>query len=277
MLNILFIGEANGKIGRQAVKKILPELKKQLKPDLVIINADNLAHGNGISEDTIKEMLEAGVDAFTGGDHSFGNAGSLNLYDSNLPAQADWPLLRPANYSKEAPGRGHLVIEKNGHKILLISLIGQVFMPMNYNNPFIEADKILSNLANNNLSAIIVDIHAEATSEKIALSHFLNGRVSALLGSHTHVATADAQISQAGTAFITDVGMTGLAGGILGLEKDGIIKTFLTQIKQPHVIPDNGQAIFNAVAIAINPKTAKAQSIKPITKYIYITDVIASD
>lgn len=289
MLNILFIGEANGKIGRQAVKKILPELKKELKPDLVIINADNLAHGNGISEDTIKEMLEAGVDAFTGGDHSFGNSGSLNLYDSDLPApasqpaqagagrQAGWPLLRPANYSEKAPGRGHLVIEKNGHKILLISLIGQIFMPMNYNNPFIEADKILSNLANNNLSAIIVDIHAEATSEKIALNHFLNGRVSALLGSHTHVATADAQISQSGTAFITDVGMTGLAGGILGLEKDGIIKTFLTQIKQPHIIPDNGQAIFNAVAIAINPKTAKAQSIKPITKYIYITDVIASD
>lgn len=264
MLNILFIGEANGKIGREAVKKVLPKLKKELKPDLVITNADNLAHGNGISEDTIKEMFEAGVDAFTGGDHSFGNTGSLNLYDS------DWPLLRPANYSAQAPGRGYLVIEKNGHKILLISLIGQIFMPMNYNNPFIEADKILSNFANNNLSAIIVDIHAEATSEKIALSHFLNGRISALLGSHTHVATADAQISQSGTAFITDVGMTGLAGGILGLEKDGIIKTFLTQIKQPHVISEKGQAIFNAVFLRIEPGDKKTISIQPITKYINI-------
>lgn len=265
MLNILFIGEVNGKIGRRAVQEILPGLKKELKTDLVILNADNLAHGNGVSETTIKDMLAAGVDAFTGGDHCFGNTGSLNIYDSDLP------LLRPANYSKNAPGKGFTIIElKNGSKILLISLVGQVFMSMDHDNPFIKVDEILSNLANNNLSAIIVDIHAEATSEKIALAHYLDGRASAILGTHTHVMTADARISDLKTALITDVGMTGLADGVIGVDKEGIIKTFLTQIKTPHVIPENGHAIFNAVLLAIDSKTAKAKSIKPITKYINI-------
>jgi len=265
MINILFIGEVNGKIGRRAVQKILPELKKQLKPDLVIANADNLAHGNGVSETTLKEMLEAGVDAFTGGDHCFGNAGSLNIYDSELP------LLRPANYSKNAPGKGFMVIElKKGHKILLISLIGQVFMSMNHDNPFHKAEEILSNLANNNLSAIIVDMHAEATSEKIALAHYLDSRTSAILGTHTHIMTADARISDAGTALITDVGMTGYALGVLGVDKKSIIKTFLTQIKTTHIIPETGPAIFSAVFLQIDPATKKTVSIKPITKYINI-------
>ncbi|MBI4778836.1 YmdB family metallophosphoesterase [Candidatus Falkowbacteria bacterium] len=265
MLSILFIGEANGKIGRRAIQEILPGLKKELKPDLVILNADNVAHGNGVSEATIKEMLAIGVDAFTGGDHCFGNIGWLNLYNSDLP------LLRPANYSKTAPGKGFMVIElKNKHKILLISLVGQVSMLMDHDNPFHKVDEILSNLANNNLSAIIIDMHAEATSEKVALSHYLDGRASAILGTHTHVMTADARISKSGTALITDVGMTGFADGVLGVDKEGIIKTFLTQIKTSHVIPENGRAVFNAVFLQIDPKTKKAINIKPITKYINI-------
>ncbi|MBI2459081.1 MAG: YmdB family metallophosphoesterase, partial [Parcubacteria group bacterium] len=131
-------------------------------------------------------------------------------------------------------------------------------------------DKILANFADNNLSAIIVDIHSEATSEKIALSHFLDGRVSAVMGSHTHVMTADARISELGTALITDVGMTGLADGVLGLDKNNVIKTFLTQIKQPRLIPESGRAIFNAVFLQIDPAAKKAVLIKPITKYINI-------
>lgn len=263
-MNLLFIGEINGKIGRRAVQEILPELKKELRPDLVIANADNLAHGNGISEATIKEMISAGIDWFTGGDHCFGNTAHLGLYDSQMP------LLRPANYAKDAPGRGQAIINVNGHKILLISLIGQVFMPLDYNNPFTEVKGILSNLANNHLSAIIIDIHAEATSEKIALSHYLDGQVSAIIGSHTHVMTADAKISERGTALITDTGMTGFADGVIGVDKDGIIKTFLTQIKYPHAIPESGPAIFNAIFLQIDEKTKKAVTIKPITKHINI-------
>jgi len=264
MPNILFIGEIIGKIGRRAAAELLPGLKKEFKPDFIFTNADNLAHGNGVSKDTIGEMLAAGVDAFTGGDHCFGNTAYLNLYDSQLP------LLRPANYSKGAPGKGQMVIEKNGHKILLISLIGQVFMSMDHESPFHEADNILSNLANNNLSAIIIDIHAEATSEKITLAHYLDGKVSAILGTHTHVMTADARISQAGTALITDMGITGFADGVIGVDKDGIIKTFLTQIKSTHILPESGRVIFNAVSLTIDPKTKKTISIKPITKFINI-------
>ena len=266
MLNILFIGEISGKIGRQTVEKILPELKKEFRPDLVIANADNLAHGNGVSATTIKEMMAAGVDAFTGGDHCFGNLGSLKIYDDK-----DLPLLRPANYSERAPGRGQTIIElKNGQKILIISLIGQVFMSQDFNNPFTKVEEILSNLAINNLSAIIIDIHAEATSEKVALFHFLNGQVSAILGSHTHIMTADAKVSDEGTAYLTDMGMTGFIDGILGVEKEGIINTFLTQIKYPHNIPEAGRTSLNAVLLTIDPKTKKAKSIKPITKYINI-------
>jgi 2',3'-cyclic-nucleotide 2'-phosphodiesterase len=264
MLSILFIGEINGQIGREAAKKILPELKREFKPDLVIANVDNLAHGNGVSEPTLKEMMAAGVNWFTGGDHCFGNTAYLNLYDSDLP------LLRPANFSEAAPGRGQAMIEVNGHKILLINLIGQVFMPMDFNNPFAEADKILSNLANKNISGIIVDIHAQATSEKIAMWHYLDGRVSAVLGTHTHVMTADAQISKAGTALLTDVGQTGFADGVLGVEKEGIIKTFLTQIKLPHVIPESGRAVLNAALLSFDPKTKKAVAIKSITKFVNI-------
>lgn len=271
MLNILFIGEINGKIGRLAVKKLLPVLKQEIKPDLVIANADNLAHGNGVSEATIKEMMAAGIDWFTGGDHCFGNTASLGLYDNDLPAQAGLPLLRPANFSKIAPGRGQAIIDLNGHKILLVSLVGRVFMSMNFDNPFSQVDEILSNLAINNISGIIVDIHAEATSEKAAIFHYLNGRVSAILGTHTHVMTADAQISKAGTAFITDVGMTGFADGVIGVEKEGVIKTFVTQIKYQHDIPETGRTIFNAVLISLDPKTKKAVSLKSITKYINIT------
>ncbi len=265
MLNILFIGEINGKIGREAVKKLLPDLKRDLKPDLIIANVDNLAHGNGISKSTLNEMMDAGVNWFTGGDHCFGNTAYLNLYDSDLP------LLRPANFPKAAPGRGQAVIDVNGYKILLVSLIGQVFMPMNFNNPFSQVDEILSNLANNNISGIIIDIHAEATSEKIAMFHYLDGRSSAILGTHTHIMTNDAQISQAGTALITDVGMTGFADGVLGVEKSGIIKTFLTQIKYPHVIPETGRAILSAVLLSLDPKTKKIIAIKPLTRYINIT------
>ncbi|MDO8593223.1 MAG: TIGR00282 family metallophosphoesterase [bacterium] len=264
MLNILFIGDINGKIGRRTVQQILPGLKKELKLDLVIANADNLAHGNGVSESTLKEMTAAGIDAFTGGDHCFGNAAHLKLYDS-LPT-----LLRPANYSSQAPGRGYVEISINDHKILLISLIGQVFMSMNHDSAFVEADSILSNLANNSLSAIIIDMHAEATSEKIALSHYLDGRATAIIGTHTHVMTADARISGSGTAMITDAGLVGFADGILGVDKTGVIKTFLTQIKSSHVIPETGPAIFNAVFLAIDPIAKKAISIKPITKYINI-------
>ena len=264
-MNILFIGDICGKIGRRVVAKILPKLKKELKPDLVIANTENLAHGKGVTKKTLEEIFSAGVDWATGGDHSFSVQKQIEeIYNSDLP------ILRPANYSDGIPGRGCSVINVNNKKILLISLIGRVFMCMDYSCPFRKLDEILDSYASENLSAIIVDIHAEATSEKIALSHFADGKISAVLGTHSHVMTADHAITSQGTARITDVGMAGFADGSLGLEKEGVIKTFLTQIKYPHVIPEKGRAIFNAVFISIDSKTAKAKSIKPIIKFTEI-------
>lgn len=265
MIKILFIGEIMGKIGRRTVREILPKLKKELKLDLVIANADNLAHGKGISESTIEEMREIGVDWFTNGDHAFDNLNSLNLFDKGLP------IIRPANFSNSAPGKGFTEIELNNKsKILLINLIGRVFMAMDYDCPFKEVDNILSNLANKNFSGIIVDMHAEATSEKIAIKHYLNNRVSAILGTHTHIMTADSAITEEGTGYITDVGLTGFSEGVIGLDKEGVIKTFLSQIKYPHVIPETGKAAFNAIYLEINQPNGKTISFKPITKIINI-------
>jgi len=272
-MKVLFIGDIIGKIGRKAVAKILPKLKKELKPDLVIANAENLAHGKGVTETTLKEMMQAGIDWFTNGDHAFKVQKQIdNVYNGSFP------ILRPANYSTNIPGQGYALItagkpaspSQGGHKILLINLIGRVFMSMDYDCPFRKLDEILTNFAKQNISAIIVDIHAETASEKINLRHFADGKISAILGTHTHVMTADQQITDCGTAYITDAGMTGFANGSIGLDKENIIKTFLTQIKYPHQLPEKGRAIFNAVLLDINPKTGKAKSIKPIIKFVEI-------
>jgi 2',3'-cyclic-nucleotide 2'-phosphodiesterase len=265
MLKILFIGDINGKIGRQAVAKILPKLKKSLKIDLVIANAENIAHGSGVTEETIKELQAAGVDYMTTGDHAFKTKRDSCVFE-NLP------VLRPANFPPGLPGRGYFVFEYKGKKIALINLIGRVFMHMDYDCPFRKLDEILAelDLQGNKLSAIIVDIHAEATSEKIALGHYVDGRVTAVLGTHTHVMTADSHITDKGMAYITDVGMVGASDSCIGVDKENIIKTFLTQIKYKHIIPEKGQAIFNSVLININEKNSRASSIKSIIKFINI-------
>jgi 2',3'-cyclic-nucleotide 2'-phosphodiesterase len=265
MIKILFIGDIVGKIGREAVAQILPKLRKENNIDLVIANAENSAHGSGITERTISELRASGVDYFTNGDHALGRRDQGELYD--LPY-----ILRPANFPPKVFGRGHILIPCDGKNILLINLVGRVYMKAHYDCPFRKLDEILANenLQANNISAIIVDIHAEATSEKAALRHYADGRVSAVLGTHTHVMTADADISDKGTAFISDVGMVGAGDSTLGVAKEGIIRTFLSQIKENHVIPKRGKALFNAVIVSINPKNMTANSIKPIIKKINI-------
>jgi metallophosphoesterase (TIGR00282 family) len=260
MLKILFLGDITGKLGRKAVKKILPELKKELKPDLVIANVENIAHGTGVTESTLKEILDAGVDWCTNGDHAFDQPKQSEIYNK-------LPLLKPANFPPDTPGRGYAIIEVGKYKVLLINLVGRVFMSANYDCPFRKCDEILANLPDKSLSAIIIDIHAEATSEKVALKHYADGRASAVLGTHTHVPTADAEITVKGTAYITDVGMVGLAEGCIGIDKENIIKTFLTQIKEEHIIPETGKAILNGILITIDPETKKAVEIKQITKF----------
>lgn len=265
MLKVLFIGDISGRIGREAVKKLLPKIKKEYHPDIIIANGENSAHGSGVTENTIKEIYDSGVDIITTGDHAFRGSKDYSIFDK-------YPLLRPANYAEGVPGRGFMLFKKKESEILVINLIGQVFMRENYDNPFRKLDEILANnsLPRKNLSAILIDIHGECTSEKVAMKYYAEGRVSAVLGTHTHVMTADSQVTPKGTAYISDTGMTGAADECIGVSKENIIKTFLTQIKHQHVIPEKGRAILNSVLVEINPKTGKARSIKPITKFVEI-------
>ena len=264
MIKIIFIGDINGKLGRTAISKIVPKLKKQTKADLVIANGENMAHGTGVTESTIKEIIDAEVDYITTGDHAFDAKSNETTFNGQLP------IIRPANFPPTNPGSGFILIEKNKKNVLLVNLIGRVFMKADYDCPFREIDRILAMFAKKNLSAIIIDIHAEATSEKIAMRHYLDGKVSAILGTHTHVITADSQITKKGTAYISDVGMVGSSEGVIGVEKENIIKSFLDQTKYQHVLPEKGQAIFNAVLLTINEKTGQATKIQPIIKFIDI-------
>ncbi len=252
-----------GRIGRKTVAKLLPKIKKKYKTDFIIANAENSAHGYGVTETTLKELIDAGIDFFTLGDHAFKRTKQIDNF-------TNFPIIRPANFPPGVPGKGYDVVNIGKHKILIINLIGRVFMKQNYDCPFREIDKILASFAKEKLSAIIIDIHAEATSEKITLKKYLDGRVSAIFGTHTHVMTHDEVVTPKGTAYITDTGMVGYADGSIGLDSEGIIKTVLTQIDHPHIIPETGKTILNAVLVDINTKTGKAKSIKPIIEFINI-------
>lgn len=263
-MNILFIGDIFGRPGRSTVKKLLPEYKKKMKADLVIANAENMHHGKGVTEPLLKEMQGAGVDFFTSGNHVWKEREIISKLDD-----PKLPLIRPANYPEGAPGKGHQVVEDaSGRKVLVINLMGRVFMPMHLDCPFRAADKILKQFENDKgLSAIFVDFHAETTSEKMALAHYLDGRVTAVIGTHTHVPTFDARVLPGGTAFQSDVGFTGPIDSVIGLEKEGIIKNFLTQVPFKHEVA-GGDTVFNAITIQIDDKTQKAVSVEQIQKYL---------
>ncbi len=257
-MKILFIGDIVGKPGREAVNKTLPELKKKEKIDFVIANAENLAHGKGFTTATIDEMMSAGVDYFTSGNHIWDNKTNLSKLDDK-----SFPLLRPANFPPDVYGRGYAVVETGMmKKILIINLMGRVFMKHYLDCPFRALDKILLDNAHENFDAIFVDFHAEATSEKVALAQYADGRVSALVGTHTHVPTADNRILNEGTAYVSDAGMTGPIDTVIGVDKNSVIRNFLTQFPYPFTIPESGPKTFNSVIIEINTSTKKAISIE---------------
>jgi len=265
-LSVLFIGDIVGRLGRQTIIEILPKLKKQYKADLVIANGENLAHGKGITAAVAKQMFEAGIDWLTTGDHCFDQAASVEEC-----FQSDLKILRPENYSPDAPGKGHALITINNQNILLINLLGRSFMTRHFDCPFRAAEKIIANFTDKNISAIIIDIHAETTAEKIALRHFLNGKISALLGTHTHVPTADAQITKLGTGYITDTGMTGYADGVIGVMPQAVIDSFLTQTKINHQMPDSGRTQCNVVHLLINGQNKKCLNIELIQQITTIS------
>lgn len=256
-LKILFIGDIVGKPGRNAVKHFLTQLKADEAIDFVIANGENLSAGKGITFDKYEEMIAAGIDYFTSGNHIWNNRDIIPyMKDKSVK------ILRPANYPNDPPGLGYVNLDIEGVKIMIINLMGRVFIPGLFDDPFSKAKEIVDENSN---SIIIIDFHAEATSEKMALAYYLDGQVSAVIGTHTHVQTADEKILSGGTGFISDVGMCGPANSVLGVDKDIIVRGFLTGLPQSHKVAV-GDSIFNACILEIDSATKKTLSIKRISK-----------
>ena len=247
-MNILAIGDVVGKPGRQVINKHLRSLRKQYKIDFVIANGENAAGGFGLTSLTARDLLDDGVNMLTSGNHIFAQKEIIPFLDT------DMPVIRPLNYPPGVPGKGYRI----AGKILVVNLIGRTFM-QNYDDPFRAMDTLLENLKDRP-KIIVVDFHAEATSEKVALGRYLDGRVTAVLGTHTHVGTIDTHILKGGTAYVTDIGMTGPINSVIGDEPESVIQRFLTQMPH-HLVVGSGKAQLNAVIVEADDTTGKARSI----------------
>ncbi len=255
-MRILMIGDVVGKPGREAVRALLPDLKRERAIDFVICNGENTAGGFGITMETASELLESGVDVLTSGNHIWDKKEIVPHLDQGLP------LIRPANYP-DAPGRGYL--QKGG--VTVVNLMGRVFMaPLDC--PFRTADALLEQLKEEGKSkVIIVDFHAEATSEKQAMGWYLDGRVSGVFGTHTHVGTIDARILPKGTAYLTDVGMTGPTDSVIGSDKDAVLARFMTSLPQRLPVA-SGPCMLNAVLVDVDEETGNASSIERLDRTV---------
>jgi metallophosphoesterase (TIGR00282 family) len=241
-MRLLFIGDVCGKAGRAGLAAAMPELRTSHSPDLVIANGENTAGGVGITEATARELLDMGVDVITTGNHAFRHREVYGFFDSSDR------IVRPANYPAGNPGRGHTVVEAGGMRVAVVNLSGAVMLTV-ARSPFTEADAILGRLEGQ-ADAVVVDFHAEVTSEKVAMGWHLDGRASAVLGTHTHVPTADARVLPGGTAFVTDVGMTGSRNGVLGARRDQVLESFVTQMPVRFDSAE-GDVWINAVAVEV--------------------------
>ncbi len=254
-MRILMVGDVIGRPGRRAVRTLVPGLRQEYNVDLVIANSENAAGGLGLTKETAEELLDSGVDVLTSGNHIWDQKEILPALDGDLA------ILRPLNYPPGVPGRGYLI----KGDALVVNLVGRIFIG-NFDCPFRTMDQLLEELTDRP-SVIIVDFHGEATSEKVALGWYLDGRVSALLGTHTHVGTIDARLLPKGTAFITDVGMTGPLDSVIGDDTDAVIRRFLTQLPR-RLSVGKGGVILNAVLVEVEEGTGKAKSISRIDKEI---------
>ena len=219
-MRILFVGDVVGSPGRGALDALLPGLREEHEADFVVVNGENASGGVGITEKGARQILDAGADAITLGNHAYRHRDVYGFLDS------DPRIVRPSNYPRAAPGRGHTVVENGAGRLGVLNLSGMLFMEA-ARSPFAEADAVLAEL---DTPHILVDMHAEATSEKVGMGWHLDGRVTAVVGTHTHVPTADARVLPGGTAYISDVGMTGARGGIIGVRKELALERFRTQV-----------------------------------------------
>ncbi|ERJ13599.1 TIGR00282 family metallophosphoesterase [Haloplasma contractile] len=261
-MNILFIGDAYGSLGRKAVEDYLPTLRSDYGINFVILNGENAAHGRGITEKIYRAFLEQGIQVITLGNHAWDNRDIFNFID-----QAKC-MVRPANYpidrsgNSVVPGKGYEIFNYNQYKIAVINLMGQTFMnPLE--NPFHKFDEIYEEIKDITPN-IFVDFHAEASSEKIAFGYYVAGRATGVLGTHTHVPTADDRILDNHTGYITDVGMTGPVDGVIGVTKEPVIKRFLSGLPTRFNPVEEGPKQLNAVVLSIDPETGRTKTLKRI-------------
>lgn len=253
-MKLLFLGDVMGRAGRQVVADRLPALKADWKLDFVVVNGENASNGAGLTAAHARLLLEAGADCITLGDHAFDQKEMLQF------AEDEPRIIRPMNYSKVAPGRGYRLFEDGrGRKILVVQVLGQVFMKRTFDDPFSHLERVLkAHPLGGQAQAVLVDVHCEATSEKMAMGHFCDGRASLVVGTHTHVPTADAQILAGGAAYLTDAGMCGDYDSVIGMQKEEPLRRFITGMPKTRFQPALGEATLSGVYVETDDKTGKA-------------------
>lgn len=254
-MNILIIGDIVGEIGVKKAKETIREISKNQPIDFVIANAENSAEGMGITSNIFKDLISNGVNVITMGNHTWGKKDIFKFIDNPK-------IIRPANYPEGVVGKGYNIYECKGKKIAVINLLGRVYINILTDNPFLIAKKIINKIKSK-VDIIIVDFHAEATGEKITLGYYLDGEVTAVFGTHTHVQTADEKILPKGTAYISDIGMTGPKDSALGMDVSVVIKRFVTALPERYKIAE-GKAMLNGVIFDVDDNTSKVTNIKRI-------------
>lgn len=252
-MKILAVGDIVGENGLKKAKDIIPNLKKEKQIDFIVMNGENSAGGMGITEKIFKDMLNMGVDVVTMGNHTWGKKDIFNFIDH--PS-----LIRPANYPKGVLGKGYTIRECKGKKIATINLIGRTDMNVLSENPFVMINDILKELEGK-VNCIIVDFHAEATAEKIAMGYYLDGRVNIVFGTHTHVQTADGEILENGTGYITDIGMTGPKKSVIGMDVSASIKRFETTLPEKYKLAE-GNCVLNGCIFELDDNTCRVKKIE---------------
>lgn len=255
-MRILFIGDVVGSLGRDTLATYLPKMKQKFHPQVTIVNGENAAAGRGITEKIYKTFLQNGVDVVTLGNHSWDNKDIFNFIGDAKK------MIRPANFPEGTPGQGLVFVKVNQLELAIINLQGRVFMN-DLDDPFSKAETLITE-AKKRTSLIFVDFHAETTSEKQAMGWFLDGQVSAVVGTHTHVQTNDARILPGGTAYLTDVGMTGPYDGILGMKREPVLDKFLTALPKRFEVVEEGRSILSGCLLEIDDSTGQAKQIETI-------------
>lgn len=254
-MKILAIGDLVGESGVKKLKQELPRIRRKENIDFVIVNAENSAGGMGITTKIFEDLLSLNIDCITMGNHTWGKKDIFTFIDNPK-------LLRPANYSKGVVGKGYGIYECKGKKIAVINLIGRTDMNVLSENPFTVANELVEFLKDKT-DMIIIDFHAEATAEKIAMGIYLDGKITALYGTHTHVQTADEHILDKGTAYISDIGMTGPKNSVIGMDPDASIKRFVTSLPERYKLAE-GSCIFNGCILEINDENCRVLKINRI-------------